>query len=239
MRVMAVLARPWAPHRATGEGPGLLHAMAENSAGGIVGTDLEGRITYFSSGAVEIFGLPAAEAYGRSLHTFLTLLGGDVGRVVEGVSAGNRFRDEDATLTRADGHVAEVGVSFSPVRRGEGRVVGMLAMVGDKTESRRLEAQLRQAQKMEVVRRLAGGVAHDFNNLLTVIMSHAEALGEELPADHPLREHVELIEQAAGRAATLTRQLLAFSRKEVLQPARLRDAGGRRTGLGAHARRGR
>ncbi len=83
--------------------------------------------------------------------------------------------------------------------------------------TRRTEEKFRQSQKMEAVGRLAGGIAHDFNNLLTVILGNCEALAERLEHD-PLREEVESIEQASQRAATLTRQLLAFSRKQVLEP---------------------
>src|SRR5262249_53871147 len=80
------------------------------------------------------------------------------------------------------------------------------------------EARLRQAQKMEAVGRLAGGGAHDFNNLLTVIAGRGEMLLRQLPADDPRRRHAHLIQQTAFPAADLTRQLLAFSRKQVLQP---------------------
>ena len=86
------------------------------------------------------------------------------------------------------------------------------------TERTQLEAQFRQAQKMESVGRLAGGVAHDFNNLLTVIGGQAELVRMRLPLDNPLRERIGMVQDAAARAADLTKQLLAFSRKQVLEP---------------------
>src|SRR5262249_3981038 len=87
----------------------------------------------------------------------------------------------------------------------------------DVTERRALEDQFRQAQKMEAVGRLAGGVAHDFNNLLMVISGYTEVLVENLRAEDPLQAKDQAIQQAADRATTLTRQLLAFSRKQLLE----------------------
>ena len=94
----------------------------------------------------------------------------------------------------------------------------IIGTIHDITSSKQLEQQFFQAQKMESVGRLAGGIAHDFNNLLTVIQSCASLLSSDLPADHPSRADIEEIQKAAARAADLTRQLLAFSRKQVLEP---------------------
>ena len=111
----------------------------------------------------------------------------------------------------------------------EGEVLDLVATLGgdisyaienidERSERRRLEEQLRQSQKMEAVGRLAGGIAHDFNNLLTIILGNCSEALEALSQDHPGRQHVAEIEDAANRAASLTRQLLAFSRRQILRP---------------------
>ncbi|MGH7731786.1 MAG: PAS domain S-box protein, partial [Candidatus Eiseniibacteriota bacterium] len=107
---------------------------------------------------------------------------------------------------------------YKPTLGPDGRPHGIIGVSNDVTQRRRLEDQLRQAQKMEAIGRLAGGVAHDFNNLLAAIMGHGELLLRRLDPSHPQHRHAEAIQKAAMRGALLTRQLLAFSRKEVLTP---------------------
>jgi PAS domain S-box-containing protein len=123
---------------------------------------------------------------------------------------------DDVHLRHADGRqvCADLSASLVPVR-GEPVV---LAIVRDVTERNHLARQFQQAQKMEAIGQLAGGVAHDFNNLLTVILGFGEFLLETLPAHDPRRQDVEEIRKAGQSAASLTRQLLAFSRKQILEP---------------------
>jgi two-component system cell cycle sensor histidine kinase/response regulator CckA len=105
-----------------------------------------------------------------------------------------------------------------PLRDANGQLQGAICMSLDITDRKQLEEQLRQAQKMEAVGRLAGGIAHDFNNLLMVIQGYADLLAERIPTGEPLRRNAEQIQMAAQRATSLTRQLLAFSRKQMLAP---------------------
>ena len=119
---------------------------------------------------------------------------------------------------RKDGTTFWNALSLSPVHDAAGAVTHFVAVQTDITPLKRLEQQFRQAQKMEAFGQLAGGVAHDFNNLLTVISGYSDMLLDGLPVGGPDREMVGEIHKAAARAAALTRQLLAFSRKQVLEP---------------------
>jgi len=140
-------------------------------------------------------------------------------RLIEQDTYTDQVYDElEATWKKKDGTRIRVQLSVRAHRSPEGQVEYYEAFVRDITAQRQLEAQLAQAQKMEAIGRLAGGVAHDFNNLLTVILSYSELLLQDLPAEAPNRDDIEQIRKAANGASELTRQLLAFSRQQVLQP---------------------
>ncbi len=117
-----------------------------------------------------------------------------------------------------DGRAFFVEIKSFPLKDHTGSVVSAIEIVNDVTDKRRLEEQFRQSQKMEAVGMLAGGVAHDFNNILSAIIGYGNLLTMKMQADDPLTMYVEQILQASGRAANLTQSLLAFSRKQLINP---------------------
>jgi two-component system cell cycle sensor histidine kinase/response regulator CckA len=134
------------------------------------------------------------------------------------IETGEALLNCEETRTRSDGAKAVFLTSRVPLRDPTGAVVGVLGVYQDVTERKRLEEQFRQAQKMEAVGRLAGGVAHDFNNLLTIISGNVHLIQHLPPGDAEFPQLLDDINDAAGRAAALTRQLLTFSRKQPTRP---------------------
>ncbi|MFN7950219.1 MAG: PAS domain S-box protein [bacterium] len=126
--------------------------------------------------------------------------------------------DEEYRILRPDGEIRWVRDRAFPVRDPHGNLIRIAGVAEDITARRQLESQIRESQKMESIALLAGGVAHDFNNLLTVIVGNNELLQMEMPEGSEAAAYAEQIQEATARAASLTRQLLAFSRREVLEP---------------------
>lgn len=131
--------------------------------------------------------------------------------------AGETITAYELETIAKDGHRISLEINSSLVFQN-GLAVGVQGIARDVTERKQLEEQLRQSQKLEAIGQLAGGVAHDFNNLLTVISGYSDLLLRKLPTEGPLRAHASEIKKAGDRASGLTRQLLAFSRKQILQP---------------------
>jgi PAS domain S-box-containing protein len=171
-------------------------------------TDRHGILTLSEGKGLERLGRRGGESVGKSIYE----LYGDYPDVIASIE--RCLAGEEFTASVDLG-----GVSFesyyAPVRDPDGQVVGLIGVATDITERKSLEVQLRHAQKMEAVGRLAGGVAHDFNNLLTVIKGHSEVMLARMAPGEPLRNSAEEIQKAGARGVLLTRQLLAFSRKDV------------------------
>ena len=202
-----------------------LRAVLESLSDAVVACDADGTLTVFNHASRELHGLPEEPIPPDRWAEHYALLrpDGSTRMPVEEIPlyralGGETIRDVDMVVAPKGHRPRFVMASGQPVVDPDGRKLGAVVAMRDVTQRRDLEAQLLQAQKMEAVGQLAGGVAHDFNNLLTVISSYSEMLLDDLDADAPGRGDLEEIKHAAARAAALTRQLLAFSRKQVLQP---------------------
>ena len=203
-----------------------LAAIVESSEDAIFTIGLNGTILTWNAGAERLFGYRPSEAIG--CHVAIVVppsQEAETGRISRLIRAGKAVRDFETVRRRKDGSEVVVSLSLSPLRDSDGRATGASAIARDiseiskgEEERRQLEEQLRQSQKMEAVGRLAGGVAHDFNNYLTAILGYSEILALELGPDHAARDRVEQIHQAGERAAALTSQLLALSRRQSLEP---------------------
>jgi two-component system cell cycle sensor histidine kinase/response regulator CckA len=139
-------------------------------------------------------------------------------RLFNRVMSGEGFTGVEATRLHKDGSTIAVRMHTAPMRDPDGRVTGAMALLEDLRETRKLEEQVRHSQKMEAIGRLAGGVAHDFNNLLSVMLGMTELLGMDRELSDESREYVEEIRRCADSARQITAQLLAFGRREVVQP---------------------
>jgi PAS domain S-box-containing protein len=215
-------------HDALRESERRFREMMENVRLLAVTLDRDGRITFCNNHLAEFAGASREELVGRDwFETFLPPdEREDVSRVFREALAGDTYaaHHENDLLTRA-GERRRIAWDNTPLRDAEGRIVGTASLGRDVTQQRELEDQVRQSQKMEAVGRLAGGVAHDLNNMLAPILGWAEILLLDMTADDPRRDDLLHVRVAAERARDLTRQLLAFSRKQVLQlrPVSLAD----------------
>ena len=199
-----------------------LKAIIDAALDAVITMDGDGVVLSWSPQAERVFGWPASEAVGGKLSTTIIpprfreaherglahFLGTGEGPVLN--------QRIEITGLRRDGREIPVELTITPVRLGGAWLFS--AFLRDISERKLLEAQLRQAQKMEAVGRLAGGIAHDFNNLLTAIIGYTDLALADLREGDPMRQDMEEILRAAHRAAGLTRQLLAFSRQQVLAP---------------------
>ncbi|HEY3444806.1 MAG TPA: PAS domain S-box protein [Myxococcales bacterium] len=207
------------------EGEARYRSVVDNIGEGLGLVDREERFLYANRAADEIFGVPVGALVGRSLHDFVDP--GTFERMQELTRSrpANERTSYPFDLKRPDGSVRTLTVTTTTQYDGQGRAVGSYGIFRDVTERTRaeeergrLESQLQQAQKMESVGRLAGGVAHDFNNMLGVILAHADVALTEVDPAGQVHNDLEEIRKAALRSASLTRQLLAFARRQTVSP---------------------
>ncbi len=197
----------------------LFRLITENAADMITVVDKQGKRLYNSPAYQRILGYTSQDLNNTS--AFEHIHPQDKGKVQDAVHEALRShvgQRIDYRVCHKDRWWRQMEATVNPVTGDTEEIEKLVIVNRDVTSQRKLEEQFRQAQKMEAVGQLSGGVAHDFNNLLGVIIGYTEFMEEKLPADHSLRSCVSEILQASRRAAALTRQLLAFSRQQVLEP---------------------
>ncbi len=196
-----------------------LSFVIEQAAEPIMITRRDGTIVYANAAVERVTGYAASEVLGQTPRLFKS---GKQDQAfykrLWGTILSGRVWHGEAINRRKDGSLHTVEHHIAPVRGPDGGVTHFVSIWQDITARKEMEAQLRQSQKMEAIGQLTGGIAHDFNNLVTMVLGRSEIALRHLDPEHPVRKDIEIIETTARRAAGLTRQLLAFSRKQVLQP---------------------
>jgi PAS domain S-box-containing protein len=196
-----------------------LVAMVEQSAEAVVMTDMLGAILYVNPAFERLSGYTRDEVLGRNPRCLKSgKQDAEFYRAMWTTLAAGQPWSGHFTNRRKDGSLYEVEAVISPIRDEVGRATFFISSARDVTRELQLENQFRQAQKMETIGRLAGGVAHDFNNLLQTILGFCELLQANTPPADARHDDVNQIQRAAKRAANLTQQLLAFSRKQMIEP---------------------
>jgi two-component system cell cycle sensor histidine kinase/response regulator CckA len=196
---------------------GMLATVLDTTPHAIVVTDAEGLVTMWNAAAQEMFGWSASEVIGKPApHVPEHARAQYVAHRIR-VLNGERLTNIEVERQRKDGTTIPCLLSVRPLQRDGRTITGMVATLVNLAQQRALEDQLRHAQKMEAVGELAAGIAHDFNNQLTAILGFAELAASALPPGHPVNADLDEVVKAATSAGSLVRQLLAFSRRQVLQ----------------------
>jgi PAS domain S-box-containing protein len=213
----AILAERKAAEDAARRSEALLTSINRNVQDGLFRVDADLRLIYANPALVRLFGY-AAPGLAQRIPTEVFAEASRLEEIVAAIHRAEHVNNEEVLFRRPDGTTFWGLLSGAVVRDASGAVVHYDGAITDVTTRKALEDQVRQSQKMEAVGRLAGGIAHDFNNLLTVIIGYAEALRDHAHPRDPVAEHAEAICAAGTRAAALTHQLLAYSRRQVLTP---------------------
>jgi len=194
-----------------------LAAVVANSNDAIVACTLEGRIVSWNVGAERIYGYASEEAIGKQLDILIPPDRLDeFPQALTMVKRGESVANYETIRLRKDAKRISVSLTDSPIRSESGRITGLSSIARDITERKRLEEELLQSQKMDAVGRLAGGIAHDFNNILTAILGYSDLIIGQIDERQWMYKHLTEIRKAADFAASLTHQLLAFSRRQPL-----------------------
>jgi two-component system, cell cycle sensor histidine kinase and response regulator CckA len=194
-----------------------LHTLLDQSPLAIIELDLTANVRRWNDAATELFGWTKEEVLGQELPYLSLGQEEESSQIWSRMMRGEPQRNVELRRQRKDGAPVDLSLWSIDLRDPNGARIGYICFFIDITERKKLEAQFRQAQKMEAIGRLAGGVAHDFNNLLTIINGYSAQLVAELSSDPSLREMATETLNAGERAAELTKQLLAFSRRQVLK----------------------
>jgi len=193
-----------------------LALIVDSSQDAIIGKNLDGVVTHWNKGAEQMYGYTAAEIIGQPVSTLAPPERADeIPEILRKIRHGERVDYFESVRITKDKRKLNVSISISPVYDAEGAIVGASTIARNVTAQKKVEEQLRQSQKMEAIGRLAGGVAHDFNNLLGIVTACSELLRNQVDAEGV--ELIENIREAAKRGASLTRQLLAFGRRQPIQ----------------------
>ena len=192
-------------------------SLIESSVDPLVTISPEGKITDVNAATEAVTGLARDRLIGSDFSDYFTEP--ERARMgYEAVFANGFVRDFPLAIRHTSGKTTQVLYNATVFKNREGRVEGVFAAARDVSERKILEEQLLQAQKLEAVGKLAGGVAHDFNNIMAIVLGYAELIKQDLPANDPIQDSVDCIRTAADRATQVTRQLLAFSRKQIMKP---------------------
>jgi len=202
----------------------MLQSLIDLAPQAIVTTNLHWSVTRWNAAAAQLYGWPAVDIVGSVVPFEPPERAAEFAALRTQLAAGDVIGPLEVEHVRRDGRHVSVLLAANPLRDSADHIVGYVSVITDLTERKSLELQLRHAQKMEAVGRLAGGVAHDFNNVLTVI-STSTTLIKDGPLTLDQQNEVEQISAAALRATALTRQLLTFSRRQIvkLEPVKLND----------------
>ena len=196
-----------------------LAAIVESSDDAILSKSLDGTVLTWNAAAERMYGYPAAEIVGHSIYALIPgELQPDEERILERVRQGEHVAHYETVRRRRDGSHIDISLTLSPLRDASGTVIGASSIQRDITDRRRAEETLRQAAKMEAIGVLAGGLAHDFNNQLYAVSGFAHFIARDPGLSPAARQDLLELQKVSERMASLTRQLLAFARQQVLSP---------------------